>query len=164
MDAATEELCDRFATEFERYGLSRTLGRTFGYLMIQPEPVPLQRIAADLGFSRPTASITLRHAVLSGFAEKSNRTSDRQDYYRLPPRVWQDSTTAKMQSLYAWKTYLAVFRRAAPALAPVVVSRLTEMTDFFTFVEERFSTLTEDYEKWRNEREAGGSGQSSNRG
>ena len=68
MDAAAEELCDRFASEFDRYGFSRTLGRVFGYLMIQAEPAPLQRIATDLGISRATASITMRHAVLASFA------------------------------------------------------------------------------------------------
>lgn len=164
MNAATEELCDRFATEFERYGLSRTLGRAFGYLIIQPAPVPLQRIAADLGFRRTTASITMRQAVLSNFAEKTPRGADRQDYYCLPPRVWQDSTTAKLQSRHVWKAHLDAYQRSAPALDPAMASRLSKMTDFFTFLQERFSTLAEDYDRWRNVREAGDDGNSSNRG
>ncbi len=158
MDAAAAELCERFGSEFDRYGLSRTLGRAFGYLFLQTEPVPLQRIAADLGCSRATASTTMRQAVLAAIAEKTHRPADRQDYYVLRPRIWQDSTAAKLHALYVWKAHVEAYRQAAGALDPALAARLAEMTDFFTFLQERFATLVADYEAWRARRGMGGDG------
>ena len=106
----------------------------------------------------------MRQAVLSRIADKSHRAADRKDYYRLPPRVWGESTAAKLRSLCAWKAHVELYRRSAPAPDPAVAARLEEMADFFTFLEERFSTLMEDYGTWRKEREAGDNGHSCDRG
>jgi predicted transcriptional regulator len=50
------------------WGLPRTTGRAYAYLLLRPEPATLDQIAADLGVAKSGASVATRQLVQFGMA------------------------------------------------------------------------------------------------
>jgi DNA-binding transcriptional regulator GbsR (MarR family) len=50
------------------WGLPRTTGRVYAYLLLRPEPATLDQIAADLGVAKSGASVATRQLVQFGMA------------------------------------------------------------------------------------------------
>ncbi len=56
---------DEMAALLEPWGMTRSVGRVYGYLLLSPEPVDLEKIAADLEMSKGGAWNAAR--LLEGF-------------------------------------------------------------------------------------------------
>lgn len=50
------------------WGLPRTTGRVYAYLLLRPEPATLDQIAADLGVAKSGASVATRQLMQFGMA------------------------------------------------------------------------------------------------
>jgi hypothetical protein len=51
-----------------RWGVPRNTGRVYAYLLVQPEPVGLDQIAADIGAAKSGVSVATRQLVGFGLA------------------------------------------------------------------------------------------------
>lgn len=61
---------EQFGLDFERFGVSRSLGRLFGYLLLHEHPRTQEEVARDLGLSNAMTSVTLRQATTVGFVRR----------------------------------------------------------------------------------------------
>jgi len=52
-----DRFLDQMAMLMAPWGWPRPVGRMYGYLLLQDEPVTLDRIAADLGIAKSNASV-----------------------------------------------------------------------------------------------------------
>lgn len=155
LDLDVSVFIDKMGVDFERYGATRAMGRVFAYLLVHPGPTSLQVIARDLSFSRATASLTLRHAEAVGIATKMARPGDRQDYYQMTDGVWTDSILTQLEATVRWKVWVTDLLTAAPTLHGTARDRLQDMTDFFTFLGERFAHVERDFALWKEGRKGG---------
>ncbi len=55
LDLAERRFVDEMATLLEPWGMARSVGRVYGYLLLHPEPVDVDRIADHLEMSRSGA-------------------------------------------------------------------------------------------------------------
>ncbi len=67
MDAA-QGFIEDMGQHMTGWGLARTTGRIYAYLLLQSEPVGLDRLAADLGIAKSGASVGARQLVAFGMA------------------------------------------------------------------------------------------------
>jgi len=63
------------------WGLARTTGRIYAYLLLQSEPVSLDEIAGDLHVAKSGASVSTRHLMGFGLARSSGERGTRRLRY-----------------------------------------------------------------------------------
>lgn len=152
-------IVEQFGLDFERFGVSRSLGRLFGYLLLQERPRTQEEVARDLGLSKAMTSVTLRQAMTAGFARQVPVPGARRHHFELTPGWWVTSTLAQLQLVVAWKD---LARRGIEAVGesgedrPLARRRLEDMAAFFDYLEERFATLGPDFARYQAERNAPG--------
>ena len=76
------EDCGRF---FAGWGVGPTVGRIWGYLLLSPEPASLDLIAADLGISKSSASVTSRQLEQFLLVRRSGQPGTRRALYEANP-------------------------------------------------------------------------------
>jgi len=64
------------------WGLPRTSGRMYAYLLLQDAPVGLDRLSADLGVARSGASVATRQLVHCGLARATGAGGTRRLVYQ----------------------------------------------------------------------------------
>ena len=76
---------DAFGQDLVGSGLSRTTGRTYAYLLLDPQPASLDEIIAALNVAKSGASVAARQLVAIGLARSvGERGSRRVRYEALP--------------------------------------------------------------------------------
>ncbi|HXZ98749.1 MAG TPA: hypothetical protein VEK76_00205 [Candidatus Binatia bacterium] len=130
-DARLEErrrVIEDFGTFFAGWGLSRTQGHIWGYLLLCPEPASLDLIAQDLGISKSNASTAARQLEQFLLARRSGQRGSRRALYEANAmsRRFFDQITAAYSGL-------AQILEAGTGVAPdpVVRARLDEAARFF---------------------------------
>jgi hypothetical protein len=63
------------------WGVPRTTGRIYGYLLMQPKPVGLDEIVRALGIAKSGASVATRQLVQFGLARTSGQRGSRRLLY-----------------------------------------------------------------------------------
>ena len=63
------------------WGLPRTTGRAYAYLLLRPYPVTLDHIASDLGVAKSGASVATRQLVAFGMARTHGERGSRRLRY-----------------------------------------------------------------------------------
>jgi DNA-binding transcriptional regulator GbsR (MarR family) len=63
------------------WGLPRTTGRIYGYLLIQPQPASLDQIAADLELAKSGVSVAMRQLLALGLARSIGQRGSRRLLY-----------------------------------------------------------------------------------
>src|ERR1700694_5586122 len=107
------------------WGLSRTTGRVYAYLLLQTEPASLDEIAADLDVAKSGASVATRQLVGFGMARTFGEGGPRRQRY---------AALYDLDALVAARTAqtLAFFDRlhdgARVAGTPSVKRKITAMT------------------------------------
>jgi DNA-binding transcriptional regulator GbsR (MarR family) len=72
---------------FASYGVGHALGRVFGYLLLQTEPVSLDTIAADLQMSKSAASTATRLLEQWGLARRRSERGSRRLRYEATTAI-----------------------------------------------------------------------------
>jgi hypothetical protein len=75
------EFIEEIGRYFTRFGLSPTLGRVWGYLLLSPDPASLDGIAADLGISKSGASVATRQLEQFMMARRTGQPGSRRALY-----------------------------------------------------------------------------------
>lgn len=96
------------------WGLPRTTGRVYAYLLLQREPATLDDIAATLGIAKSGASVASRQLSQLGLARVLGQAGSRRVLYEALDNLGSiiDARTAQMQAL---ATTLREGARAAPS-------------------------------------------------
>ena len=131
MLSAREKVIEDFGRFFENYGMARSIGRIYGYLLTTPEPLSsLESIALSLSLSKASASTTVRMLVTMQLIEKASLPGDRRDYYRVGADAHLNYLEAGMQNMLTFKT---LTHQAAQLedLAPEARERLTPIDEMY---------------------------------
>lgn len=141
----------RFIEDLGRYlsqwGLSRTVGRIWGYLLLSSEPVSLDQIADDLQISKSGASVATRQLESYQFVRRSGERGSRRALYEVT-----NLTDARFLDmvLASYRSLSDLLRSGVRATDDGVVhARLEETSEFFdSWVDQ----LEHHLRRWREER------------
>lgn len=75
---------DEIATLMMPWGWPRNVGRMYGYLLLAPQPVTLDKMAADLRIAKSNASVAARTLEQFGNARRHSEPGSKRIYYSAP--------------------------------------------------------------------------------
>ncbi len=145
---AVEHFIEQLGLATESEGLSRTAGRLLAYLLLAPEPVPFEELAAELKVSRGGVSANTRLLEERGVVERVARPGDRRVYYRITADVFGNLIEGRLHRRRRIREILAEARREIPPELGFARERLAGMDRFYRFLIERLERTVED---WRAE-------------
>ncbi|MEM1436058.1 MAG: ArsR family transcriptional regulator [Pseudomonadota bacterium] len=76
-----------------RWGISRTVGQIYAYLVFSSDAKNADQIAEALGFSRSNVSIGLKELQSFSLVRPQHRPGDRKEYFAVPDDVWEIART-----------------------------------------------------------------------
>ncbi|MCK9409578.1 MAG: MarR family transcriptional regulator [Bacteroidetes bacterium] len=134
----------------EHSGIPRIAGKIYALLLIIPRSqLSADEIANTLKASRASISTMTRVLLQADLIDKVGVTGDRRTYYRIKP-----GTLGNL--LRGSKSQISVFRNSVAHGLTLVKDknsdayhRLTDMLDFYSFLEREFPLLIE---RWETER------------
>ncbi len=149
IESAELRFIENMGLIFERSGASKTLGRVFGRLLLAEQPKTLDQIAADLFFSKATASLTMRQGLALRLFEKVSIPGERKDLYRARSESWISLMADKINTLIEWE---ALVGQGLCILKPenqFAVENLSAMKDYLDFLRWYMEDFREQYELWK---------------
>ncbi|WCN81840.1 GbsR/MarR family transcriptional regulator [Micromonospora sp. LH3U1] len=144
---------ERMALTFAEVGFPRMAARVLFTVMSADDPLTAGEIGERLGVSAAAVSGAVRYLTQFGMLIREPVPRSRRDRYRMPDNPWYEATITKT-GLY--KTFIDVAEGGVIALdGPDTPAgeRVTEMRDFFIFVQEEIDSLGQ---RWRDRRAATG--------
>ena len=76
-----------------RWGISRTVGQIYAFLVFTEAPQNADQIGAALGFSRSNVSIGLKELQSWNLVRLQHIPGDRKDYFSVPEDPWEIART-----------------------------------------------------------------------
>lgn len=101
-DSVASILVDRLGTLGESYGLSRIAGRMLGFFIAYGGTWTLDELQQHLEVSKASASTNARTLERMGLLERTSRSGDRRDFYRLgenPPEKMLQVAQRRLEDL-----------------------------------------------------------------
>ncbi|NBE82638.1 GbsR/MarR family transcriptional regulator [Micromonospora rubida] len=154
-DEAVHLFVERMAMAFAEVGFPRMAARALFTVMSADQPLTAAEIGERLGVSAAAVSGAVRYLTQFGMLAREPVKGSRRDRYRLPDNPWYEGTITKT-GLY--KNFIDIADGGVDALAgrsTPAGERVSEMRDFFVFVQEEIDSLGE---RWRARRAATGHG------
>jgi DNA-binding transcriptional regulator GbsR (MarR family) len=129
------------------WGLPRTTGRVYAYLLLQREPASLDDIAATLGIAKSGASVASRQLAQLGLARALGQAGSRRVLYEALDNLESIMTarTAQMHDLVA-----RLRQGARAASGGQARRRLQSMADWCDALIEQFPALVRRLDKRRS--------------
>jgi DNA-binding transcriptional regulator GbsR (MarR family) len=109
------------------WGLPQTAARLYGHLLLAPEPVGLDRIAADLQVSKSTASVSVRVLEMSRLVRRSSQRGSRRVLFEVSDDL-EGMVTEQTRLMQALARLLKTGAR--DAASGLVRERLEIMAEF----------------------------------
>jgi len=93
-----DECIDEFTRAFAQYGMTLTVGRVFGLLLLSDEPLGLDDIARELSMSKSAASRTMRDLEHIGIVRRLGTPGSRRVVFAVDDAADRilDSTLARI--------------------------------------------------------------------
>ncbi len=140
-DPAQAEFVRSVAKLMVGWGMPQTAARIYGYLLLQPEPVGLDQIAADLGISKASAWAATKHLDQVNQVERFGEPGSKRALY---------AATSDVEG--SLRNYSKLLRRFGDLLREgegaaghaVVASRMRQRSDFYLTVHEAIETTARD--------------------
>jgi DNA-binding transcriptional regulator GbsR (MarR family) len=141
------EASERIAGILTAAGFPRMPARVMMTLMVSEDGLTATEIGEQLGVSAAAVSGAVRYLQLVGFVARMPVSGSRRDRYAIL-QSWYAATMTNM-AVYSQVSDAAA--EAAAALPPgsAAHSRVTEMADFFAFLQGRMGTLLVEWETRR---------------
>ncbi|WP_406038941.1 MarR family transcriptional regulator [Micromonospora sp. NBC_00898] len=146
---------ERMAMAFADVGFPRMAGRVLFTVMSADDPLTAAEIGERLGVSAAAVSGAVRYLTQFGMLIREPLKASRRDRYRTPDNPWYEASIVKA---HIYKTFIDVANAGVAALngpSSPAGERITEMRDYFLFLEEEMNSLSE---RWRARRAATGHG------
>jgi len=155
MDRATAIFVDGIGTAAATSGiLTQLQGRIFALLFLQPKPLALEEIAAELQQSKSNISVTIRGLVEWHLVRRMPVPGSRKDHYEAATNFWRVMQEI-MERRFRWnlRQALAAAAEAERALeqagrggnetAAFIAGRLMGLKLFFTAVDTAIGAFTQ---------------------
>ncbi|MEU2613086.1 MarR family transcriptional regulator [Micromonospora sp. NPDC007271] len=140
---------ERMAMAFADVGFPRMAGRVLFTVMSADDPLTAAEIGERLGVSAAAVSGAVRYLTQFGMLIREPVKGSRRDRYRMPDNPWYEATITKT-GLY--KNFIDIANGGAEALLgrdTPAGERVSEMRDFFLFVQSELDTMGERWRAWR---------------
>jgi hypothetical protein len=140
-DITRERFIQAYAKLLTAWGMPLTAARVFAYLMLQPKPVGLDQIVADMGISKAGAWAATRHLEQVNQIERFGEPGSKRALFAPMENF--------ARSLFNYSRLLSksgqlMREGAAVAAGPDAAARLTERSEFYLAVHEAIeSTMAE---------------------
>ena len=149
MEVEQERWIEELSVYLERNGLSKSVGRIVGLLMISPQPLTLDELVTELSISKASASLGTRFGEQAGFIQRVGQPGERKAFYRLTDDFWYRSPSVRLESHRQMRDLVAGGLRVLPAAPPEVRRRMEDMCDFLTYYLEEYPRM---YARWLEQR------------
>ncbi|WP_431906085.1 GbsR/MarR family transcriptional regulator [Micromonospora carbonacea] len=152
-EEAVHHFVERMAMAFAEVGFPRMAARVLFTVMSADDPLTAAEIGERLGVSAAAVSGAVRYLTQFGMLVREPVKGSRRDRYRLPDNPWYEGTLTKTG---IYKNLIDLADGGVDALngrGTVAGERVSEMRDFFVFVQEEIDALGE---RWRARRTATG--------
>lgn len=144
------------ALHFEQAGLSRTVGRIFGWLLISDPPhQTMDDLVDGLKVSKSSVSVATRSLIESGLVQRLSLPGERRDYYCVVEGVWSTLMHQRLSQLAALRELAEQGLEMLADQPAERRNRLREMRDFNAFFEEELPDLLD---RWEAQRSKAGRG------
>jgi DNA-binding Lrp family transcriptional regulator len=146
---------ERMAMAWADVGFPRMAGRVLFTVMSANGPLTAAEIGDRLGVSAAAVSGAVRYLTQFGMLIREPVKGSRRDRYRMPDNAWYEATIIKTG---IYKNFIDIANGGVAALhgrGTPAGERVSEMRDFFLFVQEEIDALGE---RWRARRAATGHG------
>lgn len=154
-EEAVHHFVERMAMAFAEVGFPRMAARVLFTVMSADDPLTAAEIGERLDVSAAAVSGAVRYLTQFGMLVREPVKGSRRDRYRLPDNPWYEGTITKTG---IYKNLIDLADGGVAALngrGTVAGERVSEMRDFFVFVQEEIDSLGE---RWRARRAAIGHG------
>jgi predicted transcriptional regulator len=148
MDEAERRFIDDMARLLVPWGVPVTAARLYGYLLLSPEPVSLDRITEDLEVSKSSASVAARLLEMYTLVRRHSVRGSRRVLYEASDN-YEGMLTAQNRMLQSGAELLKGAGRTART--PGVRARLSEMADFYEVTLDGMESVLR---HWRSRRRA----------
>ncbi|MFG1802518.1 GbsR/MarR family transcriptional regulator [Micromonospora carbonacea] len=152
-EEAVHHFVERMAMAFAEVGFPRMAARVLFTVMSADDPLTAAEIGERLDVSAAAVSGAVRYLTQFGMLVREPVKGSRRDRYRLPDNPWYEGTLTKTG---IYKNLIDLADGGVDALngrGTVAGERVSEMRDFFVFVQEEIDALGE---RWRVRRAATG--------
>ncbi|MBB5829472.1 GbsR/MarR family transcriptional regulator [Micromonospora carbonacea] len=152
-EEAVHHFVERMAMAFAEVGFPRMAARVLFTVMSADDPLTAAEIGERLDVSAAAVSGAVRYLTQFGMLVREPVKGSRRDRYRLPDNPWYEGTLTKTG---IYKNLIDLADGGVDALngrGTVAGERVSEMRDFFVFVQEEIDALGE---RWRARRAATG--------
>jgi DNA-binding transcriptional regulator GbsR (MarR family) len=151
-DAPLDEAERRFVEDMARllvpWGVPQTAARLYGYLLLTPAPVSLDRITQDLEVSKSSASVAARLLEMYTLVRRHGVRGSRRVMYEASDN-YEGMLAAQNRTLQSCAALLKAGARSARSAA--TRARLEEMAEFYTVSLEGMEAMLR---QWRARRGA----------
>ena len=146
LDEAGHRFIDDLARLLVPWGVPQTAARVYGYLLLSPTPVSLDRLSEDLQVSKSSASVAARLLEMYTLVRRHGVRGSRRVLYEASDN-YEGMLTAQNRTLAAGADLLRAGARATTSDA--TRARLAEMAEFYEATQEAMESLLRD---WRARR------------
>jgi DNA-binding transcriptional regulator GbsR (MarR family) len=140
----------RFVDDMARllvpWGVPQTAARLYGYLLLRPEPISLNRITHDLEVSKSSASVAARLLEMYTLVRRHGERGSRRVLYEASDN-YEGMLTAQNRTLQAGADLLKA--GACASTSDATRARLNEMADFYEVTLEAMESALR---AWRQKR------------
>lgn len=144
-DDGVMRFVEDFGTYFAGFGLSRSAGLIWAYLLVSDPPEQSTSELMDaLNVSKASVSTGGRMLASMGAVRRFHRRGEREWYYSADPAMFSSLLKAKVREYTNMRQLL---ERGLEAIGdnPVRRRNIEEMRDIFAFYEERVPQLVDEY-------------------
>ena len=143
MADAERRFVDDMARLLVPWGVPRTAARLYGYLLLSPEPVSLDRIMVDLEVSKSSASVAARLLEMYTLVRRNGQRGSRRVFYEASDN-YEGMLTAQNRTLQSGAELFKAGARSATS--PTARARLEEMAEFY---EVNLEAMESALRRWR---------------
>jgi predicted transcriptional regulator len=143
LSPAQRRFVDDIGQAFARYGLPLTIGRVFGLLLINNEPLSLDEMAAQLKVSKTGTSVAARDLERIGVVRRLATPGSRRILYEA-----DDNMEPIVEAQFARMRYMLTLLQRSDGIAPPgrALQRMRNLQELYEFsLRESDSIL----ERWR---------------
>lgn len=149
MESLTE-FVEMMGDFFSESGKGRICGRLVGFLLICDPPLQsAKQLAEGTGASKGSISTLLRQLVSAGLVERQGLPGKRQTFYQILPGAWWRILSTQIQQITRLRSLADEALEFLSDQPPSTRTRLREMRDFYSFVQERLPTLLMEWQAIR---------------
>ncbi|MFL1377009.1 MULTISPECIES: GbsR/MarR family transcriptional regulator [unclassified Nocardiopsis] len=149
-----DDFIQRFAEHWHAQGGPRSEGRILGYLLVaDDEAVSAEQIAEGAGVSRGSVSEAVRRLRKAGFVDLVETPGERTRRVTVDEDVWGGFLRNERTYLQRQKALAADALDRLPGLKPHARTRLRNMHDYMTWLDDHHDALLAQWEEFKAARQ-----------